>query len=125
MGITKPLGILWGMKTLSTKAIPIDWIKDYIKHINRLDLEYEPNTCDLDDVVKEEMDESGEAYRILITPDHPTPIRCRTHTADPVPYILFDSTAQQKKMARYSEAEAAVTGLYEEKGHLLIRKLFA
>ena len=35
--------------------IPISWIKDYIKHINRLDLEYEPNTCDLDDVVKQEM----------------------------------------------------------------------
>lgn len=76
-------------------------------------------------VVKEEMDESGEDYRILITPDHPTPIRCRTHTGDPVPFILYDSTVQQNKTAHYSEAEAAATGLYVEKGHELIRKLFA
>ena len=76
-------------------------------------------------VVKEMMDESGEPYRMLITPDHPTPIRCRTHTGDPVPFVLYDSTAQQKKLARYSEAEAAATGHYEPKGYELIRRLFA
>ncbi len=42
--------------------IPIDWIKDYIKHISRLDLEYEPNTCDLDDVVKQEMERMIDGY---------------------------------------------------------------
>ena len=76
-------------------------------------------------VVKELMDESGEDYRVLITPDHPTPIRYRTHTGDPVPFILFDSTRQQKKLARYSEAEAAATGIYEPEGHKLISRLFA
>lgn len=76
-------------------------------------------------VVKALMDESGEEYRMLITPDHPTPIRCRTHTADPVPFVLYDSTVQQKKLARYSEQEAAATGLYEPEGYQLIRRLFA
>lgn len=33
------------------------------------------------------MDKSGEDYRMLIMPDHPTPISCRTHTSDPVPYL--------------------------------------
>ena len=61
-------------------------------------------------IVKEKMDASGEPYRILILPDHPTPIRCRTHTSDPVPYIIYDSTRQQKKIARYSEKEAAASG---------------
>ena len=61
-------------------------------------------------IVKEKMDESGEPYRILILPDHPTPIRCRTHTSDPVPYIIYDSTREQKKIARYSEKEAAASG---------------
>ena len=37
------------------------------------------------------MDKSGEDYRMLIMPDHPTPISCRTHTSDPVPYMLYDS----------------------------------
>ena len=74
-------------------------------------------------VVKEMMDESGEPYRMLITPDHPTPIRCRTHTGDPVPFILFDSTAQQRKISCYSEKEAAATGIYEPQGFRLIERL--
>ena len=61
-------------------------------------------------LVKEQMDASGEAYRMLILPDHPTPIRVRTHTSEPVPYLIWDSTRQTKKTARYSEKEAAATG---------------
>jgi len=74
--------------------------------------------------VKQAMDASGEDYRLLILPDHPTPIRCRTHTADPVPYILYDSTRQRKSVAHYSEKEAAATGIYEPKGYQLIDRLF-
>ena len=73
--------------------------------------------------VKEAMDASGEDYRLLILPDHPTPIRCRTHTSDPVPYILFDSTRQRKAIAHYSEKEAKLTGNYEPQGYKLIDRL--
>ena len=73
--------------------------------------------------VKAAMDESGEDYRMLVLPDHPTPIRCRTHTSDPVPYILYDSTRQQRKVSRYSEREAAATGIYEPTGYRLMEKL--
>ena len=45
-------------------------------------------------IVREAMDASGEDYRLLVLPDHPTPIRVRTHTADPVPYLLYDSTGR-------------------------------
>ena len=72
--------------------------------------------------VKDAMDASGEDYRILITPDHPTPIRCRTHTSDPVPYIIFDSTRQARKIARYNEKEAAACGNYEPTGHKLMEQ---
>lgn len=74
-------------------------------------------------VVKREMDASGEPYRILIMPDHPTPIRCRTHTSDPVPYILYDSTRQRKRLSRYSEEEAAATGILELNGYKLLDRL--
>ena len=74
--------------------------------------------------IKEAMDASGESYRLLILPDHPTPLRCRTHTADPVPYILYDSTRERRAVARYSEADARVTGNYEPEGYKLIDKLF-
>ena len=72
--------------------------------------------------VKDAMDASGEPYRILLMPDHPTPIRCRTHTSDPVPYVIYDSTAEQRKIAHYTEKEAASTGIYEPEGYKLMEK---
>ena len=41
--------------------------------------------------------EKGEDFRVLVMPDHPTPISIRTHTKDPVPYLLFDSRFPEKK----------------------------
>ena len=73
--------------------------------------------------VKAAMDASGEPYRMLICPDHPTPIRCRTHTSDPVPYIIYDSTSQKKSLAKYSEHEALLTGVYEPQGYKLMDRL--
>ena len=74
-------------------------------------------------LVKKAMDKSGEDYRMLVLPDHPTPIRVRTHTGDPVPYVLYDSTKEEKKIAHYSEAEAAATGDFEPNGYRLIDRL--
>ena len=77
------------------------------------------------EVVKKEMDASGEPYRILIMPDHPTPIRLRTHTSNPVPYLLYDSTRERKMVQHYNEAEAAQSGNVEPEGYRLIEQLFA
>ena len=74
-------------------------------------------------LVKKAMDDSGEDYRMLILPDHPTPIRVRTHTGNPVPFLLYDSTHPEKKKAKYSEAEAAVTEDFEPNGYQLIDRL--
>lgn len=73
--------------------------------------------------IKEAMDASGEAYRLLIMPDHPTPICIRTHTRNPVPYILYDSTMERKNIRHFTEKEAEATGLYEPKAHLLLERL--
>ena len=74
-------------------------------------------------LVKKAMDDSGEDYRMLILPDHPTPIRVRTHTGSPVPFLLYDSTHPEKKKAKYSEAEAAATKDFEPDGYQLIDRL--
>lgn len=74
-------------------------------------------------LVKKAMDASGEDYRMLILPDHPTPIRVRTHTGSPVPFLLYDSTHPEKKKAKYSEAEAAATEDFEPDGYQLIDRL--
>ncbi len=75
-------------------------------------------------VVKREMDASGEPYRMLVLPDHPTPIRLRTHTAGPVPYILYDSTRERRSIGRYNEAEAEMSGNVVQEGYRLIEQLF-
>ncbi len=72
--------------------------------------------------LKRGMDASGQPYRLLLLPDHPTPIRCRTHTSDPVPYVLYDSTRQMRKRARYSEREAAMTGQLLSEGWKLMEQ---
>ena len=72
--------------------------------------------------VMEAMDASGEDYKILIMPDHPTPISIRTHTSDPVPYLIYDSTRQRKTIARYNEKEAAATGNFEPEGFRLMER---
>ena len=74
-------------------------------------------------LVKKAMDDSGEDYRMLILPDHPTPIRVRTHTGSPVPFLLYDNTHPEKKKAKYSEAEAAATEDFEPNGYQLIDRL--
>ncbi|WP_310601966.1 cofactor-independent phosphoglycerate mutase [Anaerosporobacter sp.] len=74
-------------------------------------------------IIKDEMDATNEPYRMLIMPDHPTPIRCRTHTSDPVPYILYDSTADKAATWHYNEREAKDSGNYVEEGYKMINKL--
>ena len=76
-------------------------------------------------LVKKAMEEAGEDYRMLILPDHPTPIRIRTHTGDPVPYLIYDSTRQQKKQARFTEETARAAGNFEPNGYRLIERLIA
>lgn len=74
--------------------------------------------------VKDSMEESGEAYRMLILPDHPTPVSVKTHTADPVPYLLYDSRKQEERDCVYNEAEALRQGNLIKEGYRLIEKLF-
>ncbi len=67
----------------------------------------------------------GEAIRILIAPDHPTPLSLRTHTNAPVPYLIYDSTKVQKGVDCLSEESAAATGVFVEKGHELMGHFLA
>lgn len=69
------------------------------------------------------LEEAGEEYRLLLLPDHPTPIEERTHTGEPVPYLLYDSTAEEKGPAVYNEKTAAATGNIWRDGYKLINHL--
>lgn len=63
---------------------------------------------------------AGEDFRMVILPDHPTPICIRTHTGDSVPYLLYDSTKEQQHDWKYNEAEAEKTDNYIAEGHTLV-----
>ena len=74
--------------------------------------------------LKEALDVSGEAYRMMVLPDHPTPIRVRTHTADPVPFLLYDSRRTYGGPDVYSEKAARESGLKVARGCELMDRLF-
>jgi 2,3-bisphosphoglycerate-independent phosphoglycerate mutase len=61
---------------------------------------------------------------MLIMPDHPTPIRLRTHTGNPVPYMLYDSTKKLESSWEYTEEAAFASGNKVENGYETILKLF-
>lgn len=73
--------------------------------------------------IKEAMEQAGEDHRILLLPDHPNLLRLRTHTGDPVPYVLYDSTRERRSMAHYSETEAKAAGIFEPQGCRLMARL--
>lgn len=76
-------------------------------------------------VVKDQMEALRIEYRMLVMPDHPTPIHLRTHTSNPVPYMLYDSTKEIDKDWDYNEEKAADSGNYVKNGYEMILKLFS
>lgn len=67
-----------------------------------------------------------EDFIMLVMPDHPTPVKVRTHTPDAVPFCiypskgLFDDERKKYSAAAYSEKDATKTGLFVEKGSRLM-----
>ena len=66
------------------------------------------------------LSESGEDFKIMVLPDHPTPICKRTHTMDAVPFMVYDSKKAENGVDCFCEDSAAKTGLYISKGENLM-----
>lgn len=65
-------------------------------------------------------------YRILVMPDHPTPLSLGTHTSDAVPFIIYDSRREKASDAcGYDEEQAEKTEVYVEEGHKLMDRFVA
>lgn len=72
------------------------------------------------------LDKAGEDYAILVAPDHPTPCACKTHVAEPVPYLIYANFKNLGNGAvRYTEAQARMTGAYVAEGYRLIERLIS
>ena len=68
------------------------------------------------------MVKSGEEFRILVTPDHPTPIAIRTHSSDPIPYMIYDNSNELEKDWYYNEKDAKASGKFIEEGYTLMNE---
>ena len=66
--------------------------------------------------------QSGDDFKVLITPDHPTPISLKTHVRDAIPFVIYDSRKNTSLNLDYTEENAKKTGLYIEPGYKLIEK---
>ena len=69
------------------------------------------------------LDKSGEEYRIMVLPDHPTPICVRTHTGEAIPYLIYDSRKSLKGVHTYNEAKANESEWKWPEGYRLIDHL--
>lgn len=65
----------------------------------------------------------GDDYRILIMPDHPTPLDTMTHSSEPVPYLIFDSRQDKNGVESFTENMAKSTGIFVSHGPDIMRKL--
>ncbi|GMQ60157.1 cofactor-independent phosphoglycerate mutase [Vallitalea sediminicola] len=70
--------------------------------------------------IKEELDKFEEDYKIMILPDHPTPLAIRTHTNKAVPYLIYDSSRINESNVKYDEESCKTTGNVFTKGHELM-----
>lgn len=70
-------------------------------------------------IIVERMNDKFDKYRIMVLPDHPTPLSIKTHTSDPVPFVIYsvkDRDRPKNQSIGYNENDAKETGLYIERG---------
>jgi 2,3-bisphosphoglycerate-independent phosphoglycerate mutase len=67
-----------------------------------------------------------EKVKVMVLPDHPTPLAVRTHTADPVPFAIYSNKPREKEVhgETFDEESAKQSGLFIERGYELIQKFF-
>jgi len=88
-------------------------IKDKIETIQQVDRE----------IVSRLRSWDKDALRVLILPDHATPIETQTHVADPVPFILWGPGFKSSGAKRFTEAESKDTGVFVKEGYNIMRRL--
>lgn len=151
--LVKGLGILAGMKVIDVEGATGNWDTNFQGKANACadallggsDLVYvhmeAPDECghhgdiekkiysieQIDGVVKtvtERLTEAGEPFSLLLCPDHPTPIALKTHTSDPIPFLLYRSGDRGGNGAQaYDEEQARGTGLALSHGYELMQTL--
>ncbi len=71
----------------------------------------------------EYLENCGEDFRILVMPDHPTPLDTKTHSSEPVPFLIYDSSKNENGVVSFTEKAANDTGIFIEHGPSVMDKL--
>ena len=74
--------------------------------------------------LRKELERMNIEYKMMVLPDHPTPIRLKTHVSDPVPYLIYNSAKPAETRQRYTEKEAEAAGRFIAEGHRLMEHFF-
>ena len=85
-------------------------VEDKVEAIERIDAEMVALARDL----------GRERLRLLVAPDHPTPIQVQTHVAEPVPFVMWGAGFEANGASRFTEEQGAGTGLLVDPGHGLM-----
>jgi len=97
----------------SDEAAHTGSVDDKVEAIQRVDKE----------VVSQLHSWRGDSIRLLIMPDHPTPIKVRTHVPDPVPFLLWGEGFTANGAKRFTEAEAKNTDFFIDEGYNIMKRL--
>lgn len=73
-------------------------------------------------IVLDGLSKIGEDYKIMILPDHPTPIVTQTHASDPVPYVIYHKNNEKQGVSTVNEETAKATGVFLENGPDIMKK---
>ena len=74
-------------------------------------------------IILKALEEIVEDYKIMILPDHPTPLSTKTHASDPVPYMIYQKSKEKDSgVASINEDSAKATGVYIDAGYELMNK---
>jgi len=88
-------------------------VNDKVEAIQRIDME----------IVSRIRRWNKDAFRVLIMPDHPTPIKTQTHSGEPVPFMLWGPGFVGNRAGRFTEAEAKTTGVFIDEGYNIMGRL--
>lgn len=75
--------------------------------------------------LRDELKKRGVSYKMLILPDHPTPISLKTHVSDPVPFVIYNSDKETEAGITYNEANCTAAGVYIENGYTLMDRFLS
>jgi 2,3-bisphosphoglycerate-independent phosphoglycerate mutase len=116
------VGALKALEKYDLVAIHVE-APDEAAHAGSVDDKIEAIQMVDKEVVSRIRSRKPDKLRVLVLPDHPTPIKIQTHTDEPVPFMLWGSGFASNGAKRFTEAEAKSTGVFIEDGYKIMTEL--